>query len=179
MAEVSRAEAVRILEEGHGRVRDLLAGVGEEDFTRLATIGGGDWSAKDLLGHLATWEEAALQALADWRAGRTPMIETDVFALEGGVDAFNARTVEAKARQSPVAVRRASDEAHATLVAEIQGMTDEEWASKAPYPSERRRRLGNLLGSILGAPKRPFGHAFAHIPDLEAFRAALPAPPAR
>ncbi len=26
-----------------------------------------------------------------------------------------------------------------------------------------------LLGSVMGAPKRPFGHAFAHLPDLEAF----------
>jgi hypothetical protein len=31
----------------------------------------------------------------------------------------------------------------------------------------------SLLGSILGAPKLPFGHAAAHLPDLEAFVTAL------
>jgi Mycothiol maleylpyruvate isomerase N-terminal domain len=173
MALVTRAEAVRTLEEGHTTVAGLLANVGEEDFVRPATIGGGEWSAKDLLGHLTTWEEAALEALEGWRAGRTPTIETEVFAHPGGIDDFNARTVASKAAQSSDVARRASEETHAGLVAEIEGMSDDEWSSKAPYPTERRRRLGELLGSITGAPKRPFGHAFAHIPDLEAFRAGL------
>ncbi|HJP64999.1 MAG TPA: maleylpyruvate isomerase N-terminal domain-containing protein [Actinomycetota bacterium] len=173
MALTSRAEAVRILEEGHATVQTLLANVGEEDFVRLATIGGGEWSAKDLVGHLATWEEAALEALGDWRAGRTPTIETEVFARPGAIDEYNARTVAAKRDEPLDAVRRAVEEAHAAILSEIEGMSDDEWSSKAPYPSERRRRLAELLGSITGAPKRPFGHAFAHIPDLEAFRASL------
>ena len=53
-------------------------------------------------------------------------------------------------------------------------MTDDEWTARVPYDAERRRTLAGLLGSIAGAPQRPFGHAFAHIPDLEAFVSSLP-----
>jgi hypothetical protein len=164
-----REEAARVLQDGHETVVGLMRRVSDEELIRPATIGGGDWSAKDLLGHLTTWEEAALEALTQWRAGETPSIETEVFASSQGVDAFNARTVEAKARLSLGQIRRAADEAHRTLLAEIESMGDEEWSSRARYPTEHRRRLAELLGSILGAPKRPFGHAFAHVPDLEAF----------
>jgi hypothetical protein len=53
-------------------------------------------------------------------------------------------------------------------------MADQEWEARAFYPTERRDRLALLLGSITGAPGQPFGHAFAHVPDLEAFVSSLP-----
>ena len=42
------------------------------------------------------------------------------------------------------------------LIREIEEMSDQEWTSKAPYAAERRNRLVTQLGSVLGAPKRPF-----------------------
>jgi hypothetical protein len=173
LALISPEDALGVLAEGHRTVAGLMEQAGEEELARPATIGGGDWSAKDLLGHLTTWEEAALEALAQWRKGRTPTIETDVFGPTHGIDEFNAKTVEAKRQHSIDEVRRAAEEVQQTLVAEIGSMSDEEWSSRAHYRTEQRRRLAELLGSILGAPKRPFGHAFAHIPDLEAFVAGL------
>ena len=53
-------------------------------------------------------------------------------------------------------------------------MSDDEWHAKVPYETERRNTTGNLLGSIVGAPKRPFDHASAHIPDLEVYVASIP-----
>ena len=50
----------------------------------------------------------------------------------------------------------------------------EEWEGKAFYETERRTRLGTLLCAVTGAPKRPFGHAFAHLSDLEAYVSSLP-----
>jgi hypothetical protein len=52
-------------------------------------------------------------------------------------------------------------------------MDNVEWHSKAPYRTERRAWLGMMLGSITGAPRRAFGHAFAHLPDLEQYVSAL------
>jgi hypothetical protein len=167
MSRTSRDEAVATLREGHGRVTELVDQLSEDDVIRPATVGGGDWSAKDLLAHITTWEEAALQALAEWREGRRPTIEAEAFASDEGVDRFNAATVEAKAKLPMADVRAEAERVHAALVHEIEAITDEEWSARAPYETERRRRLVELLGSILGAPKRPFGHAFAHLPDLE------------
>jgi mycothiol maleylpyruvate isomerase-like protein len=168
VADTGRDEAVATLGEGHDRVDQLLAGVSEADVIREATIGGGDWSAKDLVGHIATWEEAAIQAIVDVRRGTVPRIET-YLREAGGVDRYNAEKVpELGALSLDVVLDRAAA-AHETLASQICGMSDEEWFASVPYPAERRRTLANLLGSITGASKRPFGHAFAHLPDLEAF----------
>jgi hypothetical protein len=179
MAGPTREEAVRTLEGGHARVQLLVSGVSDEDLTRLATIGGGDWSAKDLLGHLATWEELALRTLREFQGGETPWIEADdgPFSAPGTVkvDAFNARTVAEKQQQSLGEVRSGAERTHRELIDAIQAMSDEQWTAKAFYPtsSNRRQRLVTLLGSVLGAPQRPFGHAFAHVPDLEAYTSSL------
>lgn len=181
MAQPSREEAVSILEEGNARIEELLAGVPEAELTREATIGGGEWSGKDLIGHLTTWEEFALRTLAEWRRGEVPWVETEHGPFHGpgneAVDAINAAAVEEKRRLSLDEVRRMSRETHHTLVAEITALSDDEWRAKAFYPTEggRRNRLVTLLGAVLGAPKGPFGHAFAHIPDVEAFVASLQA----
>ena len=175
MAQPSRQEAISILEEGNARLHELLDGVSEEHLSREASIGGGEWSAKDLIAHLATWEELALRSLAEWRRGEVPWVESDdgPFRRSGTerVDAFNARAVAENRGLSLEEVRRNSEETHQRLVAEITALSDEEWSAKAFYSTEggRRNRLVTLLGAILGAPKGPFAHAFAHIPDAEAF----------
>jgi hypothetical protein len=174
MAVPSRDEAVRTLEEGHARVGELLSGLSEAELTKPATIGGGDWSAKDLIGHLAFWEELALEAIEQWRAGRTLRVETGIFAQGSeGIDRANAEAVARKAEWSLEEVRSRAEDTHRTLLAEIESMNDEEWTANAFYPTERREHLADLLGSVLGAPKGPFGHASAHTPDLEAYVGSL------
>jgi hypothetical protein len=165
----SRETAVETLEEGHRLITELAERLSEPDFARGATIGGGDWSAQDLVAHLTTWEEVALEALEEWRQGARPTAETELFGTEGGVDDFNAKTVEAKRAHSAAEIREAATRVHEALVTQIGELSDEEWNARAPYPTERRRHLFELLGSILGAPKRPFGHAFAHVDDLQAY----------
>ncbi len=71
----SRPQALRVLGEDHESVRELVERLGSDDLARPATIGGGDWSAKDLLGHLTSWEEHALEALAAWRRGESAPIQ--------------------------------------------------------------------------------------------------------
>ena len=168
MADLTRDEALATLAEGQRRVDELLAGVSHDDLVRPATIGGGDWSAKDLIGHLATWEEASIDAIADVRRGRVPAIET-TFGQEGGVDRYNAERIPELAALSLEQVRDRASATHETLSSLIRDMSDQEWFARVPYETERRRTLANLLGSITGAPKRPFGHAFAHLPDLQGF----------
>lgn len=168
----TRSEALATLEDGRRRLDELTGGLSAEDFIRPATIGGGDWSAKDLMGHIATWEQAAIDAIGSVRRGEVPAIE-EYFRDDGGVDRFNAEQVPLMGSLSLAEVRERAATAHGELAAMIRKMADEEWASKLPYPTERRKTTVVLLGSITGAPKRPFGHAFAHIPDLETFVRSL------
>lgn len=144
----------------------MLEGLSEEDFIRPGTIGDGGWSAKDLVGHIASWERLALDTLAEWRRGQRPRIE-DVFSRQGGVDEVNDDAVKRLAGSPAEAVRSVARQTHETLLSEIETMRDEEWRSRVFYETTRRRTLAELLGSVLGAPKQPFGHVFAHLPDLE------------
>jgi hypothetical protein len=173
MARVTTDEAVATLEEGHGRVRDLLSGHTTEELSQPATIGGGDWSAKDLVGHLAWWEELAIATLTEWRLGRRPWVENVFEDLPGGIDRINAEDQARKAGRTWKEVLALSDGVHRALVSELRAVSEEEWNAKAFYETDRDTRLGVLLSRVLGAPKRPFGHAFAHIPDLEAYVTSL------
>lgn len=173
MAAITREEAIAILEDGQRQIDALVARLTEEQLSTPNTIGGGEWSAKDLLSHVARWNEIAVEALMAWRAGRKPWIE-DVW--DGGVDRLNAENFEVSRALSPDQARDRVRRSHDALVGAIRAMDNHEWHSETPYPAERRRWLGMMLGSVTGAPKQPFGHAFAHLPDLERCVAASRSP---
>jgi hypothetical protein len=163
------------LAEGQASLDGLLGSLSDDQIVRPATMGGGDWSAKDLIGHIATWEALALSSIREWLRDEVPWVERDegVFSAPatGKVDAFNARAVAEKAEQTLAEVRTEAARIHRDLMIAIDSLPDAVWSQKATYPTSngRRRKLVTLVGSVLGAPQRPFGHAFAHLPDLEAY----------
>ena len=164
---MTQAEAVATLDEGQAQLDALLVRLGDAQAEVPGTIGGGDWSARDLLAHIAFWEELALEAAAEWRAGHVPSIET-VFR-EKRVDEVNADNQQRSRDLTYRAVRERAAAAHRALRGIVSDMSRTEWTARAPYKTERRESLGMMLGSITGAPRRGFGHAFAHLPDLEAY----------
>jgi hypothetical protein len=109
----TREQAAATLEDGHALLHALFAQLSPAQMIRPATIGGGEWSAKDLLGHVAFWEELAAQALAEWRAGQRPTIESVVGPQ--ATDAANARNQELTARQSLAAVYERAEAAQRTI----------------------------------------------------------------
>jgi hypothetical protein len=170
--EPTRADALATLQDGDRRLTELLAGLSSEELVRGATIGGGDWSAKDLIGHIAFWEEIALATIDPWLRGERPPIEETFTG--GDADALNAWNQDRKRSWSVERVRATSGETHRRLIAAIEGMTPEGWALPRAFPDDDDASdLASELGAVLGAPGRPFGHAFAHVPDLEAYVAGL------
>ena len=162
---LSQARALRTLEEEHESVRELAEGLRDEDFARRATIGGGDWSAKDLLGHLTSWEEHALEALNAWRKGEPSPVQRALRVH--GLNAVNAENVAADRDRSPATVRRRFDDVHRRLVVEIRSMPEDTWDT--PPTTRSRRSLGHVLGGIVGGPGGPFTHGSAHLPHLRAY----------
>src|SRR5918992_5234518 len=116
MAPPSRDQAIATLEAGQAALAVLFAVLSDREMTRPATIGGGEWSAKDLLGHIAFWEELAVETLEDWRAGRRPSVEQISDAGPEGIDAANARDRARTADQPLEAVRTRAAAAHARVV---------------------------------------------------------------
>lgn len=156
---------MEILAHGHEAVAGLIARLGPNEFARPATIGGGDWSAKDLVGHLTSWEEHALEALAAWRRGEPAPIQRAL--RTPGLNAVNAENVALDQRRSPEQVRARFDEVYGRLVDEIRALPQATWDE--PPTTRSRRPLGVVLGGIVGGPDGEFAHASAHLPDLRAF----------
>ena len=94
----------------------------------------GDWSVRDIIAHVTTWEEEALKHLPLIIAGgRPPRYSTSY----GGIDAFNARTTAQKHGLSLAEVRRQQEEIHRQLVAFIRSAPADEFARE----TRARRRL--------------------------------------
>ena len=173
MPSLSREQALATLDQGYAAVERLLARLTEEELTRPAAIGGGDWSARDLLGHLACWEELAARTIDQWQAGQRPSVEQIADGGQAAIDQQNARYQAETTGQPLAAVRERARIAHAALTGAIRGLSDAAWSAPAPYPNPRSSTLAECLGTVVGADGQPFGHAFEHLPDLRDYVATL------
>jgi hypothetical protein len=166
LATPSREDALATLAEGQAQLERLFGRLTEEQMMRPATIGGGDWSAKDLMGHIALWEEIALVTIDAWLKGQRPPIE-ETFTV-GDTDGLNEWNQERKRDWPLERVRADSEATHRRLISAIEDMSDDDWESPKAFEGDEED-LRAELGGVLGAPQRPFGHAFAHLPDLEPY----------
>lgn len=161
---VSRRRAIGILEEGHATVNELLDRLPPRALSRPG-LGGGDWSPKDLVGHLESWEEYAIEALDAWAEGRGVPIDRELWSK--GTTAVNVEAVARKASRSAAEMRRRAERTHAELIRRLASMTDARWTS--PGTPRARKPVGARLGGILGGSTGDFRHAEAHLKDLRAF----------
>jgi hypothetical protein len=161
------SEAAAILEEGQTEFDRLAARVPDDEAVQRNTIGGGEWSLKDLIGHLAHWEELALATIARFRADGVLARIADP-----DVDVENARDVARKVDWPLGRVRSEAAATHERLLGEIRAASDEDWTDPRPFEASERS-LSEMLASVLGAPGRPFGHAWAHLADLQAYASSF------
>jgi hypothetical protein len=160
----SRRDAIRLLERERGEVLSLLDLLPPSVRTTRG-LGGGDWSPKDLLGHLESWEGHALDAIEAWSRGARAPIDAEL--RTSGINGVNARTFEEKARRTYARQLTSAQRTRERLLDAISSMSDERWSS--PATSRARKPLGRAIGGILGGPEGPFRHDGAHLPSLRAF----------
>ena len=125
------AEAAAILAKGSEALDALFSKLSADAAEARGTIGGGAWSACDLAGHLATWEEVALRTIEEIRAGRPPSIR-DTVTDEASLDRFNAAEVE---RRASIGWEETLTNFRATntrLVATVRAIPDDDWERVAP-----------------------------------------------
>jgi hypothetical protein len=157
---------MRLLQADRRTIERVLANLSTR---QIATpgLGGGDWSPKDLLGHLESWEEHALAALEAWGRGQAAPIDRAL--REMGLTRVNADEVARKASRSVAKALSSSTATHDGLLASIRQIEDATWA--APPTRRSRTALGIRLGQILTGRDAQFRHDEAHLGDLRAFGA--------
>ena len=123
---------LRRLDAAWGAFNASYAGLSDAQLMKPGVTG--DWSVRDILAHVTTWEEEALTHLPLILEGGTPPRYSVKY---GGIDAFNARMTEQKARLSLSAVRRQLDATHRRLIDFIQRAPEGQLSRETRF----RRRL--------------------------------------
>ena len=135
---------LRRLDAAWGAFKASYAGLSDAQLVKPGVTG--DWSVRDILAHVTTWEEEALTHLPLILEGGTPPRYSVRY---GGLDAFNARMTEQKARLSLSAVRRQLDGAHRRLIDFIQRAPEDQLSRETRF--RRRLRLDTYGHSPLHA----------------------------
>lgn len=142
------------------RIMELVDPLDERQMRTRTELGAGSWSVKDLLGHLAGYEEQAT-ALA---TGKKPRFD---FSSFGSVDERNAADIERKRNWSVQRVSADLEAMRSRLIAAIDSMDDEGWVTRVPTRTGTSA-LALLLGKLLvGGRHGFFAHDLAHLNDLK------------
>ena len=160
----SRRRAMRMLDDGMREVFALYDRLPARARTRPG-LGGGEWSPKDLLGHLESWQEYALEALDAWQEGHGPAIDAVIWSTS--TTALNGDAVARKSARRAADQRRRAEATHDRLMARLEKFGDARW--RRPGTPRGRTAAGARLGDLLGGPAGPFRHADAHLRQLRPF----------
>jgi len=163
-----RRQALEELRQDRLRTNELMDAMDAAAYA-TAGVGGGDWSPKDVIGHLESWEQHALDAIAAWGADERPPIGVALETL--GTDEVNRREAARKAALPVEEVLTSAAATHRALLEAIEAVSDEWWHA----PADADRTHGQRIGAILGGELGLFRHDPDHHKDLGAFAADHPA----
>jgi DinB superfamily len=152
---VDRRRLLQRLDRAWVAFNESYAGLSDE---QLMTPGvTGDWSVRDIIAHVTTWEEEALTHLPLILEGGTPPRYSVRY---GGIDAFNARMTEQKRALSLSEVRTQLAVTHDRLVAVVHSAPDPHGTGETRF--HRRLRLD------------AYGHYPLHAAAIRQWRASAP-----
>jgi uncharacterized protein (TIGR03083 family) len=156
-ATMERAGLVRAVEDGRARLEAAIAGVPTGRLEEPGLAGG--WSVKDVLAHVAFWEESLLAQLDAAASGQPAPAQDEDFHT------VNAR-VQATHRDRPLAdVGQWADRTHRALVAHLRSLPAALLLAPAPGGADDTP----LWRSVPGAT---YEHYPEHVEAIQAWLAA-------
>jgi len=129
---VDRRRLLERLDEAWMAFKASYAGLSEADLLEPGVTG--DWSVRDIIAHVTTWDEEALTHLPSILDGGKPPRYSVTY---GGIDAFNALMTKRKESLPLAEVLRQLDDTHRRLVEVI----DRAPADQLTRETRFRRRL--------------------------------------
>jgi uncharacterized protein (TIGR03083 family) len=124
---MNRQQLLNKIDKAWAELQESYAGLPD---AQLAAPGANaDWSVKDILAHVTTWEEETLAYLPLIVAGGTP----PRYASYGGLDAFNAQKIAQKRDLAPAEVLRQLDTVHTRLRDYVQSVPEEHFTRETRF----------------------------------------------
>src|SRR5439155_9041031 len=116
---MDKQKLLKQLEKAWTAIKESYAGLSDSQLTEPGVMG--NWSVKDILAHVTTWEEEALKYLPlIITGGRPPR-----YIQYGGIDAFNAQMTEQKRDLALSEVLKQLDETHRRLTDYLRSVPEE------------------------------------------------------
>ena len=122
------------IEQAWTELQDSYTGLSEEQMRQAGVVE--NWSVKDILAHVTTWEEEALKHLPHIIEGVRPPRYS---VLYGGLDAFNAQMTARKQELSLEAVLDQMHSVHNQFLGYVQDAPEELFTTETHF--RRRIRL--------------------------------------
>ena len=117
---MNRAQLITKVENAWKDLHIAFEHLSDEEICQPNTFG--EWSLKDILGHVTTWEAELLTYLPVIQAGeRTPRYKD----LYGGIDAFNAIKTAEKRDLTLEAIRLQMQKTHSRVLALLESVPEE------------------------------------------------------
>ena len=133
---MAKSRREKLLETIDGAWNDLVAsidGLTDEEMRRSGVVG--EWSVKDILAHVTTWEGEALKHLPEIAQGKPQQRYKDVY---GGLDAFNSLKFAENRERSLDEVRARLNETHQQLLDYLDTVPDELLHSRERFRTRLR-----------------------------------------
>jgi len=102
---MSKDNILKHLDDNWQQLIESVSGLSEEELLQPNVCG--TWSIRDLMNHISTWEEEAMQNIPLILSGES----TPRYSASGGIEAFNARSQQDK---KDLALSRIKREFYAT-----------------------------------------------------------------
>lgn len=129
---MDKQQLLKKLNKAWAEIRESYAGLSDAQMMEPGVTS--NWSVKDILAHITTWEEEALKYLPlIIKGGRPPRYSV----MYGGINAFNAQMTEQKRGLSLSEVLNQLDETHHRLIAYIHRTPEDQFTRETRF----RRRL--------------------------------------
>jgi hypothetical protein len=129
---MDRGKLLKRLDKAWVAFKESYAGLTEAQLLEPGVTG--RWSIRDIIAHVTTWEEEALEHLPAILAGRRPPRYSIKY---GGIDSFNALMTKRKEGLSLAEVLRQLDNTHQRLIDLIEHVPEDQLIRETRF----RRRL--------------------------------------
>src|SRR6266576_1883651 len=124
---MKKDQVLKRLEKAWATFQESYAGSSDPQLIEPGVMG--EWSVKDILAHVTTWEEAALKYLPLILSGGRP----PRYIQYGGIDAFNAQMTEQKRGLALSDVMKQLDETHRRLIDYIRSVPEEHFTRETRF----------------------------------------------
>ena len=125
---MDRAQLLARLENAWRDFHESFAGLSDSQMMKAGVTG--DWSVRDILAHVTTWEGEALKHLPTILKGDKPPRYS---VTHGGINGFNRIMTEQKRGLSLTDVRHELDDTHRRLIRFIESVPEEQFQTETPF----------------------------------------------